>query len=398
MQRVLFISNGHGEIAIAHRIARATRVAAQGRPLGLDHLALVGRGGAGDELALVGPRRTMPSGGLVAMGNVRAFAGDLAAGFAGHFSEQVVFAAAKGRRYDLAVAIGDVYALLFALLGAGRAPLYVGTAKSVYVAPYGPFERVLLRRAARIFVRDESTAAHLRARGVPAEAPGNVIVDMALDGAAAAESPAANATAHIGILPGSRQSAYLDGLRLARVVRAAAAGGLALRATFSIAPALSAERFAAILRTDGWEIVVPSPADVASDAPAFVARAGGATLEGRRGVVGALLAGCDVAAGQAGTANEEAAALGVPIVALGAANPDGRREGWYRMRQRRLLGEALAILPSEPEAAAVELATLLRSPERLAAMRRTGRERMGPAGGAAAIAAAIVDALDERLR
>ena len=57
---------------------------------------------------------------------------------------------------------------------------------------------------------------------------------------------------------------------------------------------------------------------------------------------------------------------------------------WYRMRQRRLLGDA------DPGRAAAAVEELLNDPHRLDRMSACGVERMGGAGGAAAIAARVV--------
>ena len=383
MRRILFVSNGHGESAIAERIARELRAPA-GEPVGLDHLALVGEPPPGEALTLVGPRRALPSGGLVAMGNVRAFAGDLRAGFAGLFAEQIGFLRREAVRYDCVAAVGDVYALALALTG-GRRTVFVGTAKSVYVAPYGPFERRLLRRAARIFVRDEATAFDLRVDGVRAEAPGNVIVDL-VDGAAPPAGEFAEG-AWLGLLPGSRETAYADALRLARMVEALAVRRGGARALLSLAPGLAPARFADALGEAGWTL---SAGDGA--AAAFRAKTGGAEIVGWRGALGTLLQAAVLVAGQAGTANEQAAALGKPVVALDAETVrrrSGPGEVWYRMRQRRLLGDALALIPPHPAAAAERIDALLDDAPALARMRAAGLERMGPPGGARAIAAAV---------
>jgi uncharacterized protein (TIGR03492 family) len=391
VRRILFVANGHGENAIAARIAQALRETSR-EPLELGLLSLVGDG-AGAGVAggpeLVGPRRTMPSGGLVAMGNVRAFARDLGAGFVPLFAAQCRFLATAARAYDTLVAVGDVYALGLALC-ARRPTLVVGTAKSVYVAPYGRFERVLLRRAGRIFVRDEPTALALQARGVAAEAPGNVIVDLIDEGSAALPGE------WLAVLPGSRETAYGDGVRLARAARALAALRPGLGALFSVAPALDAERFARELARDGW-LIAPSESGPAggsgaaeearANGVAFEAHAGGARLVAWRGAYGALLRASLAVLGQAGTANEQAAAFGLPVVALGGPAPGG---DWYRMRQRRLLGDALLLVPPEPERAAAALDGLLRDPERVALMARTGRSRMGAPGGADTIARAVL--------
>jgi hypothetical protein len=60
------------------------------------------------------------------------------------------------------------------------------------------------------------------------------------------------------------------------------------------------------------------------------------------------------------------------------------------MRQRRLLGEALTLVPPSPPEAAERIAALLDDPAALARMRSAGPERMGRPGGARAIAAAAL--------
>jgi uncharacterized protein (TIGR03492 family) len=353
--RVLFVTNGHGEAAIAARIAREMRALGDVRT---DHFGLVGERLGGVDFPDVGPQRAMPSGGLVAMGNVRAFARDLAAGFVGLFARQVGFlrSVRRSNAYGAVVAVGDAYACALARIP--RAPLaYVGTAKSVYVAPYGPAERRILRVARRIFVRDAATADDLRAHGLPAEAPGNVIVDLL----ACDERVDWRAPLRLALLPGSRERAYADAVRIADVVARLRAHGAQPDAVLSVAPNLDERGFAPAVERGG--------------------------LRTWTGPLGALLHGATVAIGQSGTANEAAAAEGLPVVALEL--DDAPRDAWYRKRQMGLLGDALMIVPGDPERAAGELAVLLADDVRRARMGAVGRERMGGAGGARAIAQAV---------
>jgi tetraacyldisaccharide 4'-kinase len=355
MTRVLFVTNGHGEASIAKRIAADLRTLGD---FATDHLALVGAGHGDDAFIDVGPQAALPSGGLVAMGNVRAFLADVRAGFFRLFGRQAMFLMGSGGRYAAVVAVGDVYALLLARL-ARRPTVFVGTAKSVYVAPYGPGERLVLRTARRVFVRDPATAAYLRARGVAAQAPGNVIVDLLTTDARVDWHGAAE---RIALLPGSRSRAYDDAVRLADVVRRVARRVPAAAAVMSIAPGLDPKQFAPALAGE------PPIAAWGND-------------------LGALFVDATLALGQAGTANEAAAACGVPVVAV---EFDGQRKSaWYRMRQARLLGEALAIVPGEPQRAADAIVALLADAPRRARMAEVGRERMGAGGGAAAIARAV---------
>lgn len=381
---ILFIANGNGENAIAARIADSLMEAAAG-PLRLELLSLVGLGTSVGTLAVVGPRRVLPSGGLVAMGNVRAFARDLVAGFPALLCAQLAFLRRARGRYAAVVAVGDAYALGFALLTEGK-PIFVGTAKSVFVAPYGAFERHLLRRAATVYVRDEPTARDLTAHGVRAEAPGNVIADLARP-----EPPALPGT-WLGLLPGSRENAYVDAVRLAQVARALAARRPDIGALLSVAPSLDVARLITALHDDEWTIE-PGRSPRAQGPVSFEARAGAARLVGWAGSLGALFAAAGVVLGQAGTANEQAAACGLPVVALAGT---GKREDWYRMRQRRLLGDALLLVPAEPEAAAAALEALLADLERMRAMREAGRRRIGPPGGGDRIARGILSVARNR--
>ena len=107
------------------------------------------------------------------MGNVRDFARDVGAGLLALISAQLPLLARRARRATRAVvAVGDVYALLMARTA--RAPaVFVGTAKSVYVAPYGPFERA--RSAARGGASSCATRRprqRLRAHGVARRSAG----------------------------------------------------------------------------------------------------------------------------------------------------------------------------------------------------------------------------------
>ena len=59
MKRILFVSNGHGEEAIAARLAHDLQGYCE---VQTDHLALVGESNHPSVMQQVGPRRAMPSG------------------------------------------------------------------------------------------------------------------------------------------------------------------------------------------------------------------------------------------------------------------------------------------------------------------------------------------------
>ncbi|HET9095779.1 MAG TPA: hypothetical protein VFN37_03885 [Candidatus Baltobacteraceae bacterium] len=382
MNRVLFVSNGHGEIAIAARLA--LELQAQ-RPMLCDHLALVGDFHYPSTMREVGPRRALPSGGVVAMGNVRNILRDVRAGLAGHTLAQLRFLRGVRGSYDAAIAVGDIFALVMALQVRARAAAFVGTAKSAYVAPYGRFEARVLRSADVVFVRDAATAQDLARRGIEARAA-NAIADLYADDAQEIDAPYDPCLA---IFPGSRETAYGDACMLARVLRAVAREQPGAGALISIAPGIDARSMCARFEADGWRAARredPQQPFVLYDGDREVARAW-------TGALGAMLRRATIVLGQAGTANEAAAAMGIPVVAFARAGE--HRTPWYRMRQVGLLGEAMLVAGADPQLAARQVVELLHDPARRERMGKIGRERMGPGGAAALIAARIAQVMKQ---
>lgn len=351
----------------------------------LDHFPLVGDDVAmTNVMACVGPRRAMPSGGLIAMANVRNIWRDVRAGLLGLTVAQLRFLRSIRGRYDVVVAIGDAYALFMALQTSAPA-IFVGTAKSVNVAAYGRFEERLLGRARVRFVRDEATAQRLREHGIATEPAANVIVDLFATGDdARAERAVEGFSPAIALFPGSRREAYDDAEFLLRIVRGLAQDEPTLGAILSIAPGLATEEFAAASRRAGWDV---SQSETGDPIPFTLHGQSQIRVRAWRGPLGPILKRVALVLGQAGTANEAAAAAGVPVVAFEDAR---RRSTWYRRRQRGLLGHALALFPADVNDAIAGVEALLRDPARRADMSATGAMRMGSPGAARRIAAGIV--------
>uniref|UniRef100_E6Q772 Lipid-A-disaccharide synthase n=1 Tax=mine drainage metagenome TaxID=410659 RepID=E6Q772_9ZZZZ len=373
--RVLLVSNGNGEAAIAQRLAVALHERIPG--LALEHLPLVGEPQSSPEATVVGPRAALPSGGLIAMFNLRNIVDDIGGGLIGLTIRQFRFLRKARGRYDLAIAVGDTFALFMTLQM--RAPtIFVGTAKSVNVARYGPAELRAMRKAAYVFVRDRATAEDCRARGIESVEAGNAIVDLH-DRDTIVDLHLAGDEELVLLLPGSRAGAYEEASVLCAAFAAARTRGVRIVGALSVAPRLDAQRFIDRLAADGWRYEERGDRDgraqlVRDDARILLWRGG----------VGGLLAHAALVLGQAGTANEAAAAAGIAVAAV----DDGRTraERWYRMRQRALLGEAMLMLPSDPNEAGERLAALLADGERRKKMGEVGRERMGEPGAARRIA------------
>jgi uncharacterized protein (TIGR03492 family) len=142
---------------------------------------------------------------------------------------------------------------------------------------------------------------------------------------------------------------------------------------------LKAEKFTAALEQAGLRV-----APRADSSEPFSVFAGEIEIaRAWTGEIGAAIERAQLVLGQAGTANEAAAAAGVPVIAFEGG-------GWYRRRQVALLGGALRVLSRNEQSGAREVAALLRNERERERMARTGRERLGAPGAARRIAQEIV--------
>ena len=147
----------------------------------------------------------------------------------------------------------------------------------------------------------------------------------------------------LALFPGSRESAYDDARFLLEVVRVLAAIAAAVgRGALDRARPRPGQVCGRLRRDAGWDVARESHE---RSAVRVEAATGATIVRAWRGAIGPLLARATLVLGQAGTANEAAAAAGVPVVAF--ERERDRKTQWYRKRQQGLLGEALAVLPAE---------------------------------------------------
>ncbi len=378
---ILLVSNGFGEFAIATYIAQALRTLAPAARI--EHLPLVGRAPEDAWPPPVGPQREMPSGGLVTYWNVRNLMADLAAGLGGLTVRQYRFLLEQRQR-DVVIAVGDVYCLSLCLLAARRPTVFVATAKSDHVAPHSALERAIARRAVITFARDAATARSLGTAGVRARYAGNVMMDGLRP--TGLDLGVRDRALVIAALPGSRadapQAAADITRRLESIAQLMSARGRDVQAFFSIAPSVDAAQVAAAIRGAGIALTEPAPGE------GIIATGLRRDLDVVlvRGAFGDLLEVAEVVLGQAGTANEQAAGFGRPVVAAAQPGEAPDKMHWYRMRQKRLLEDALLVLPADPASFAQEVVRLVDDSQRMRHMADVGRERMGSPGAAQQVA------------
>ncbi len=395
MKDLLFLSNGHGEDTIACRILDEVRAL---RPsLALDAWAMVGRGEAyaARGVPLVGAPNLLPSAGFALL-NWKLFTADLRAGWVAMYWRQFRDGRRFRGRYRLMVAVGDIVPMACAALS--KTPfLFVGCAKSDYYTPkyrYNALEKHILRRhCMATYPRDSLTARALAAAGVPVRDAGNPMMD-GLEGSGDALGVPEGGIA-VAMMPGTRHDAevnFLDLLAAAAATARRAPEPARLRFLFPVRTAFDVVEMAGAIAADPrFAGCVAVPTGEGDGVVLRVALPGGAEAVVAKARFADTLRLSRIAVGMAGTANEQAVGMGLPLVAVPARGMQG--EDFVRMKAL-YFGEAAVSVPREPKAVAQEILAILGDPQRAARMAAAGRERMGPPGASAAIAADVIAALD----
>lgn len=368
---VLIVSNGRGEDAVGAAVASLLRPAAT-----VDAFPLVGLGEAYGDIPLVEPRRQLPAGGFALRGGIGTLLPDLRAGGLRLWRRQRNTLKARAGRDRVVVVVGDAYALWMAAR-ARASIVFVATAKSESNERHRALEIMLMRRhAGAVFTRDAWTADALRRRHVDARFAGNPLVDVIPEPAGALPLPPGAPVALL--LPGSRADALRSMLVLLRLCRRVAEHEPAIFVA-ALPPTLEMARLVREATAAPWTVD-----------GAFLRSPSAAVLLTRD--FGSAVRRATVVIGLAGTANEQAAALGTPVVAFAPPGAVQYTTAFMRL-QHRLLGDAL-VPAADWERAAETTIRLLRDAGERARRGAVGRERMGPPGAVPAVAAEV----KERLR
>lgn len=439
--KLLCLSNGHGEDAIAVRILR--QLQQQPEPPKLFALPLVGVGHAYtqlEDLSTIGPVKKMPSGGFVYMDG-RQLWGDVRSGLLGLTWKQLQAVRYWAQQGDAILAVGDIVPLLFARLS-GLPYAFVGTAKSEYylrdeagVLPrrtwferleswsgsvYLPWERALMKHphCRAVFPRDMLTAETLQKFGIPAMDLGNPMMDeLGVENSAPifydrdAELIETHRSLAIALLPGSRApEAYANWQQILAAV-SGLVENLSDRSPIflgAIAPGLSLEHLSQELENYGWHrhtSTVESTerlSAIAPDQQQFIASlqdCGAVTFRQKKVMLlltqnafVECLREADIAIAMAGTATEQFVGLGKPAIALPGKGPQFTPA--FAEAQSRLLGPSL-ILVERSERVADVVQQLLRDPDRLQLIGENGQRRMGKPGASRRIATCLMEMFGE---
>jgi uncharacterized protein (TIGR03492 family) len=400
--KLLSISNGKAEDALAVCVLKELRALLPS--LEISALSLVGRGLAYERSGyrVLGPRQESPSDGFM-MQSFKNFVTDIRAGFLQMSLHQ--FRAIREAKAEVVFVCGDVYALWAALTFTrkGKPTLFqLQPLVSVYyqdgmspeerlkrlhrvaVDTFILPERLMMRKVKQVFVRDERSAKALRADGLlNVVSHGNVMMDQVVKPEVDL-APLRNENPLLILLPGSRDD-YL--FSFPKMLETAA-----LLKDFQTFAAFSGDLTRVVLPT-GWAWEEPSSLERSLSAERAAVCAEIRVVILRQAFV-ACLQQARVVLGTAGTANEQAAGLGLPVISFPTPGPQYTE--LFARAQKRLLGEALHLEQAEPTRLANALRELSQNETLRLSAARAGLERIGKPGAAKKIAQAIAEQLAKR--
>ncbi|MVA96819.1 hypothetical protein GN330_06100 [Nitratireductor sp. CAU 1489] len=400
MKDVLFLGNGHGEDTIAVKVLKQLRAQAGPDALAIEAWPMVGAGNAFRKagVPVVGALNTLPSEGFATLDWSMMWR-DLQAGWIATHWRQVRAARAMAGRYRVMVAVGDIVPIAAAVLA--RTPFYfVGSAKSSYydaLHGYTGLEKRLLRRhCLTTFPRDAFTVSELERARVPTLYLGNPMMDE-LD-VSGRGLGVADKTTVVAMLPGSRADATENLLDLLEAAASVAPGVDPLCFAFALHPDADLEATRRLIAEDPRAAAWRPSADAAQggSGPIFYRGPAASSAMLATDAFADILHRATLAVGMAGTANEQAIGLGLPLITVPGSGSQG--EKYVRMKIE-YFGPAAVAAARRPEAIAGAVSRLLADPQARARMQAAGRERMGEPGASRAIAGHILAGLaSARLR
>ena len=390
-QKVLFISNGHGEDLHAIQIVKALR---QQQPkLEIGAMPIVGRGNAYRNLGIeiIGPTESLPSGGFINSDRLKIL-GDIQSGLLTLLWRQIQAIRTYGRDCVSVFAIGDVVVLLGAYLTGRPYSAFIVSSSAYYEnrMKFPLLTDLLLKsdRCQQIFTRDRYTAKMLNQQGyAKAMYVGFPAMDAlevtGKDLQLLAELPT------IALLPGSRLPEAANNLQLILDLAIATTplfpDGIQFRA--AVTPNLFAPdendkiHLQQLAEERGWEY---------KDSGYLIHPQTGVTILCFCDAFADILQQCDLVVGMAGTAIEQAVGLGKPIIQFPGAGPQFTYA--FAEAQMRLLGASVQTIGTQPaNAETIDLTAqvvrqTLTDRGYVERCRINGLERIGGAGGAAEMA------------
>jgi hypothetical protein len=362
MKKILFISNGHGEDIVAAQIIKELHE----KDLEIDVMPVVGKGNVYKDLPVkvIGPKKALPSGGF-GLRNYSYLIKDIFSGLPGKIISQIKTLNKNKWSYNLVIGIGDIVPIIYSML-TGCKFIFIGVNKSEYYKKlafnYTWIEKKLLKDNCELtLARDLKTAKALASYGINAKYVGNPMMDaVQAIGASEYQKIRKGGKKVIGFLPGTREDAYKNIEDFCKIAWQISQVNKKIRFILSRPSTLDRKKLS--------NIKIPVNIKLSGNFKDVLSRS-------------------SVIIGLSGTGNEQAAGIGLPVIAFPGRGAQFNSR--FARGQKELLGNALLLLPRRSETIAKEAIALLKNRKRIVSMASAGKKRMGGPGATKRIAEMI---------
>jgi uncharacterized protein (TIGR03492 family) len=404
-QRLLYISNGHGEDNHSSHIIRTLRAT---RPeLVIEALPIVGEGSAYRKIdvPIVGPTYTLPSGGFTYMNRLRLI-DDIRAGLLSMTWKQFRAMRQCARQVDFVAATGDTVGQAFALLSGKPFVSFISPLSAMYEGRLN-MDLILWQilksdRCKAVATRDAYTAEDLRQQGLTKVHFGGIpsLDRLRPEGR---DLQLAAGEKMVALLPGSRTAEAIRNFKLEmQLALEVAQLNPQIKFRAALVPTVMAE-LETITRDQNWQFEpqgseqpwvrlkhsasesYPNPVEILCYSNAF----------------NDIVCKTTLVIGMAGLAVDQAMAIGKPIVQIAGEGPQFTYA--FAEAQDRLLGLSVqtigqqAATPAILKEAARCVVKTIEDEAYLRACVENGLQRFGPFGASARIANLILKYLDKAI-
>ncbi|MDZ7673280.1 MAG: lipid-A-disaccharide synthase-related protein [Halanaerobiales bacterium] len=375
-KKVLVISNGHGEDIISSNLIKSLYKNFKTDELEIDVFPFVGEGKDFNSLDVnkIGPTVKLPSGGF-ARNSLSNLWKDLKAGLLSNTFKQIKTLRKAKNSYESTIVVGDVYILFLTGFFKGGNIIFLPTAKSEYIDGHYKIEKNIMRKyASLVLPRDKKTKDDLIQYGINAEFYGNLMMDCFeikdLDFQLKDEST------KIGILPGSRKEAYdnmIDFMKVIEELEKIETGQFDFLT--AVAGGFSIDLLKSKVIDTSWEI---EDCDQNYTKLKLHSPKGNNIIHIIFNGFGDVLDQAKLFLGMAGTANEQAAGMGKPVIIFPGTGAQFDYE--FAADQKRLLGDGVKFLERNFKNVAYSILELLEDKEEYKKRSKFGKTRMGERG------------------
>ena len=354
--KIIIASNGYGEDAIGTMLAKKLREKLPESKISA--FVLVGRGDSYIQAGfnVISAQSVTPSGGVLKY-SLKDLWRDVKAGLLKQVRAQLNDWSEISHRIRTPICAGDVYLLLNTLLGSGARPLFLATAKTVYLSGHWRLERAIINAfTLKTWARDSKSAEQLGKKAIYSGSP---IMDLLTEDN---QGISQNSEKNIMLLlPGSRARACQDVKLLLDSTEILHEKINNYKFLMVVAPTLPLSEFLDSCESHGWKVSPDKDSLTRKDI----------IISLKYNSVAKNVNGVKILLGLGGTANQLCAGLGIPVISI---DEKGKRV------QKKLLGDSEILTEKNAESIANAALRVLNDSKLYDLMSSAGRERMGSPG------------------